>query len=102
MLVGGSGEMRNLTCWNKWNIVLERNGSLPNPGLTTSDYADGFVIDDFMWFGALQLAALTKSALFNLRVEMYDENNDFYYAEFEGVRIEAQSLSHVLTIQRFV
>ena len=95
------GSSVDTNCSRGWTTILRRDGVVGNPGLTGRDYDFGFSVPNFYWYGIGPFFSLTKIQEFNLRIEMWDKNNEFYFAEFEGVRIENPSTGYHLLINNY-
>ena len=95
------GSNVDTNCTRGWTTILRREGVVGNPGLKSRDYDVGFSVTNFYWYGIAPFFYLTKIQEFNLRIEMWDDNNVFYFAEFEGVRIEDISTGYHLLISNY-
>ena len=101
IFVPSDGTYRPLLCRGDWNIILDRTGPFTNPGITSDDYLYGFEEDGFVWFGTYLLFSLTKTINFNLRIDMWDEDMHFYYADYVSFIVQDSSTLYALLLGSF-
>lgn len=83
-----------------WTVILRRVNNNTHFEREFSDYEEGFgSLDGNFWYGLRMMRKLTSNGDYEMRLDMYNDENDTAYATYSNFKVEHDN--YTLTIGNF-